>query len=103
MTDALAASPGFADLYLAVEVSDDDVALAEVASQCGYDFSHPLVCDVAEPQVAQWHDEPCLLLRLQLNAPVSAAALDELQRSGTVQLSHPSVASSRVLAIQTDS
>ena len=35
----------FANLFLAVDVSDDDVELTEVASQCGYDFSHPLVSD----------------------------------------------------------
>lgn len=92
----------FAELYLAVELSDDDVELAEVASQCGYDFKHPLVSDVAEPMVAEWHGEPCLLLRLTLSAPVSAAIRAELESSGAPQLSHPSVATFSVLGIQTN-
>lgn len=90
----------FADLFLAADVSDDDVELAEVASQCGYDFNHPQVSDVAEPVVGQWHGEPCLRLRLTLAGAASAAILEELEHSGAVQLSHPSVASCRVLGIQ---
>ncbi len=58
----------FADLFLAVDVSDDDVELAEVASQCGYDFCHPLVGDVAEPVVAEWHGEACFPV-VKLPAP----------------------------------
>ena len=103
MTQPISTHDCFADLYLAVEVSDDDVTLAEVASQCGYDFSHSLVDDVAEPVEGQWHDEPCLLLRLTLSAPLSAVALDALAHNGTVQLSHPSVAFVRVLGIQPSS
>lgn len=100
MIQSIASHECFADLYLAVEVSDDDVTLAEVASQCGYDFNHPLVEDVAEPVVGQWHGEPCLLLRLTLNAPLSADVLEGLEHSGAAQLSHPSVAFFRVQGIQ---
>jgi len=89
----------FADLFLAVDVSDDDVELAEVASQCGYDFCHPLVGDVAEPVVAEWHGEACLRLRLTLAVALSAATQEALVSSGSLQLSHPSVASFRVLGI----
>lgn len=32
-------------LYLAVDISDDDVELQEVAEQCGYDLKHPAVLD----------------------------------------------------------
>ena len=89
----------YADLYLAAEVSDDDVELAEVATQCGYDFNHPLVSDVAEPVVAQWHGEPCLRLRLTLATALPVAELEELQHSGAVQISHPSIATYSVLGI----
>lgn len=90
----------FASLYLAVDVSDDDVALAEVASQCGYDFSHPLVTDVDAPQVAQWHGEDCLVLRLTLAHELSATGLDKVLHEGAVRLSHPSVAVVSMLGIQ---
>jgi hypothetical protein len=90
----------FANLFVAVDISDDDVELAEVASQCGYDFSHPGVSDVDEPQVASWHGEDCLMMRIGLSGEMSAAALDDLQQRGTLRLSHPSVAAVTVLGIQ---
>ena len=90
----------FANLFLAVDVSDDDVELTEVASQCGYDFNHPLVSDVDEPHVAQWHGEACLAMRLTLQGEVSAAELEQLLSSDAVRLSHPSVAAVSVLGIQ---
>ncbi len=90
----------YAALLLAIEISDDDVALSEVASQCGYDFSHRLVNDVAEPVVAEWHGEPCLSLRLSLTEDLSGEAFDDLLLSGTLRISHPSVSSVRALCIQ---
>lgn len=90
----------YAAVFIAVEVSDDDVELAEVASQCGYDFSHPEVLDVDEPLVAEWHGEPCLQLRLTLKTELSPAALTRLAADAVLKLSHPSVSSFRILAIQ---
>ena len=90
----------FADLFLAVEIADDDVELLEVASQCGYDFNHPLVSDVAEPVVGEWHGEPCLLLRLTMDGDLSAAALENVLQTGVASLSHPSVAFFKALAIR---
>lgn len=90
----------FAAVFLAVEVSDDDVELAEISSQCGYDFSHPEVLDVDEPLVSEWHGEPCLQLRLTLKAEMGPAALAGLPADGVLKLSHPSVSSFRIQAIQ---
>jgi len=49
--------------------------------------------------VAEWHGEACLRLRLTLATGLSAATQEALVSSGSVQLSHPSVASFRVLGI----
>lgn len=89
-----------ADILLALDVSDDDVELAEIARQCGYDFKHPMVCDVAEPQLAEWHGEPCLLFRLSLCEALPTSALEALLQSGTLGFSHPSVACVRLLGIR---
>jgi len=76
-------------LYVAVDVSDDDVTLEEVAAQCGYDVRHPLVLDVAEPVVAHFHEQDCLLLALTCQDSVvdAPALLAEVE----ILLSHPSV------------
>lgn len=75
-------------LFVAVDVSDDDVTLAEVAGQCGYDVRHPLVLDVAEPVVAHFHEQDCLMLALTCQEAVDAAVLLE---QAELLLSHPSV------------
>ncbi len=76
-------------LYVAVDVSDDDVTLEEVAAQCGYDVRHPWVLDVAEPVVAHFHEQDCLLLVLTCQAgEVDATALFA---EAELLLSHPSV------------
>lgn len=76
-------------LYVAVDVSDDDVTLEEVATQCGYDVRHPLVLDVAEPVVAHFHEQDCLQLVLTCQEGIvdAAAILAEAE----LVLSHPSV------------
>ena len=89
----------FATLFVAVDVSDDDVELAEIASQCGYDVNHPQVLDVDEPVVGEWHGQPCLLLRLALASDSDASTLAHLPDVAVIKLSHPSVSSSTVLAI----
>jgi hypothetical protein len=90
----------FAAVYVWVEVSDDDEELSAIASQCGYDFTHPLVLDVDEPVLAEFHGEPCLLLRLTLDKQVSGAELEELLITAKLTLSHPSISASRLLAIE---
>jgi hypothetical protein len=78
-------------IFVAVDVSDDDVALAEVASQCGYDVRHPQIIDVAEPQAAELHGEHGLLLTLTLIGDLPEAALAELLQECQITLSHPSL------------
>ena len=84
-------------LFVALDVSDDDVALEDIAQECGYDVRHPAIVDVLPPKVACWHDEPCLQLQLLLGQAVPVAAL---QAEAQIILSHPSIASFRVLALQ---
>jgi len=88
-------------LYVAVEVSDDDVTLAEVAAQCGYDVRHPLVLDVAEPVVAHFHEQDCLLLELTGAEAALDPALDPatLCAEAELVLSHPSVSAVKKIAI----
>jgi hypothetical protein len=76
-------------LYVAVDVSDDDVTLEEVAAQCGYDVRHPQVLDVAGPVVAHFHEQDCLLLALTCQDDVDDAAV--LLEEAELLLSHPSV------------
>ncbi|RVU41939.1 hypothetical protein EOE67_01740 [Rheinheimera riviphila] len=76
-------------LYVAVDVSDDDVTLAEVAEQCGYDVRHPLVLDVAEPVVAHFHEQDCL--QLALTCPDGVVDAVVLLAEAELLLSHPSV------------
>ncbi len=84
-------------LYIAVEVSDDDVSLQDVVEQCGYDLKHAAVQDVSAPALAEYHGEACLVMSVQLQHPVDAAILlDEAQ----LLISHPSVAAVRKLALQ---
>jgi hypothetical protein len=90
----------FAAVYLEVDLSDDDVSLDEVASQCGYDFVHSQVCDVDEPSVARYHGQACIVLRLNLADELQGAALDGLLGDAVLKLSHPSVAAVRPLGIQ---
>lgn len=84
-------------LYIAVEVSDDDVSLQEVAEQCGYDVKHPAVHDISPPELAEYHAEACLLMRLHLQQQIGTAQLlDEVQ----VLISHPSVSTVRKLWLE---
>ncbi len=84
-------------LYIAVDISDDDVTLQEVTEQCGYDLKHPAVHDISAPELAQYHGEDCLVLRLHLQQPIDAVQLlDESQ----VLISHPSVAAVRKLWLE---
>jgi len=76
-------------MYVAVDVSDDDVTLAEVAAQCGYDVRHPQVLDVAEPVVAHFHEQDCLLL--VLTCQDGAVDAETLLAEAELLLSHPSV------------
>ena len=76
-------------LYVAVDVSDDDVTLEEVAAQCGYDVRHPWVLDVAEPVVAHFHEQDCLLLLLTCQDDAVDASV--LLAEAELLLSHPSV------------
>lgn len=78
-------------LYVAVDVSDDDVTLAEVVEQCGYDVRHPLVADVTEPVVAHFHEQDCLMFGLILSEPTVDTL--SLMQQAEVLLSHPSVSS----------
>lgn len=84
-------------LYLALDISDDDVTLDEVAQQCGFDVRHPAVLDSAMPVVAYYHECHCLMIELSLiqPAPLPDALLAEL----VVVLSHPSVSVVRKLAL----
>jgi hypothetical protein len=78
-------------LYVAIDVSDDDVTLAEVAQQCGYDVRHPQVADVTEPVVAHFHEQDCLMFGLILaEENVDTASI---MQQAEVVLSHPSVSS----------
>ncbi|MCT6699837.1 hypothetical protein [Rheinheimera sp. 4Y26] len=89
-------------LYLAIDISDDDVELTEVAQQCGFDVRHSVVLDLTAPVVAVYHDSECLMLELQLShvqgqgAPAADILLTELE----VVLSHPSVSAVRKLALE---
>jgi hypothetical protein len=85
-----------ADLYIAVDLSDSDESLADIAQQCGYDVMHPAVLDVAEPAIAQWHEQPCFCIRLTLSAVTDG--LPELSNL-TCRLSHPAIASYHALAV----
>mgnify|MGYP003390463983 FL=1 len=89
----------FATLFVAVDVSDDDVELAEIASQCGYDVIHPQVLDVDAPVAGEWHAQPCLLLRLTLASDADPSTVAHLPEVAVIKLSHPSISSSTVLAI----
>lgn len=75
-------------LYVAVDVSDDDVTLDEVAAQCGYDVRHSWVLDVAEPVVAHFHEQDCLML---LTCHDDAVEASVLLAEAELMLSHPSV------------
>jgi hypothetical protein len=90
----------FAAVYLEVDISDDDVSLEEVASQCGYDVVHPQVCDVDEPSVANYHGQSCIVLRLNLDNALQGGELEDLLRQAVLKLSHPSVSSVTALGIQ---
>lgn len=85
-------------LYLALDISDDDVDLTEVAQQCGFDVRHSAVLDLTAPVVAVYHDIDCLMLELQLGQGVPAA--DILLAELEVVLSHPSVSAVRKLALK---
>jgi|JI7StandDraft_1071085.scaffolds.fasta_scaffold00698_2 hypothetical protein len=97
MTDT---SYRLANLYIAVELSDSDESLANIAQQCGYDVMHPAVVDVAEPATALWHEQPCLCVRLTLSssALALASAMPDVSTL-TCRLSHPAIASYQVLAL----
>jgi len=84
-------------LYVAVDISDDDVTVAEVAEQCGYDLKHPAVHDISAPEPAEYHGESCLLLRVHLLQDISAA---ELLAEAQVLISHPSVSAARKLWVE---
>lgn len=84
-------------LYIAVEVSDDDVSLQDVAEQCGYDLKHPAVQDVSAPVLAEQHGEACLVMSLQLLQPIAAASLLDEAR---VLISHPSVVAVRKIGLE---
>jgi hypothetical protein len=84
-------------LFIAVEISDDDVTLQEVAEQCGYDLRHPAVHDISAPELAQYHDQACLVLRLHLQQPIDSA---QLLQEAQVLISHPSVAAVRKLWLE---
>ncbi len=85
-------------LYLALDISDDDVDLTEVAQQCGFDVRHSAVLDLTAPVVAVYHDIECLMLELQLGQSTPAA--DILLAELEVVLSHPSVSAVRKLALK---
>lgn len=89
-------------LYLAVDISDDDVELQEVAEQCGYDLKHPAVLDLSAPAVAAYHGEACLMVQLSFAEPLSAAELEAVFVESEVLISHPSVAGVRKLALTSD-
>jgi hypothetical protein len=84
-------------LYIAIDVSDDDVSMQDIAQQCGYDLKHPAVHDVSAPEPALYHGEPCLVLRLHLLQDISPA---ELLAEATVLISHPSVSAVRPLWLE---
>jgi hypothetical protein len=88
-----------AQIFVRVELSDDDVELLEVASQCGYDVRHPLVVDVSAPVLRHFNAEPCLVLELELQAELSVTALHELLAQCQITLSHPSVSAFDACAI----
>lgn len=85
-------------LYIALDISDDDVALGEVAEQCGFDIRHSAVLDLTAPVVAHYHEIYCLMFELTLKEPVVDAGilLAELE----LVLSHPSVSAVRKLGLE---
>ncbi len=84
-------------LYIAVDVSDDDVTVQEIAEQCGYDLKHPAVHDVGAPEPAEYLGESCLLLRVHLLRDITAT---DLLQEAQVLISHPSVSSVRKLWVE---
>lgn len=84
-------------LYVAVDISDDDVLLEDIVQQCGYDLKHPAVHDISAPEPAEYHGEACLVLRLHLQQDINPALLlDEAE----VLISHPSVSAVRKLWLE---
>jgi len=85
-------------LYIAIDISDDDVVLSEVAEQCGFDVRHLAVLDVTAPQVAHYHETDCLMFELTLKEQADDVSmlLPELE----VLLSHPSVSAIRKLGLE---
>ena len=85
-------------LYIAIDISDDDVALNEVAEQCGFDIRHPALLDLTVPAVAHYHETDCLMFKLTLKEQVVDAGilLAELE----LVLSHPSVSAVRKLGLE---
>ncbi len=94
-----AAQGMLAALYVNVELSDDDVALSDVASECGYDVRHAQVLDVDSPLASEWHGQACLLLKLTLAQTVSADELNALVGQLQLALSHPSLAAFSACAL----
>ena len=88
-----------AALYVSTELSDDDIVLSDVASECGYDVRHAKVLDVDEPLASEWHEQPCLLLKLTLVQAMSADELSALLEQLQLSLSHPSLSAFNACAL----
>ena len=85
-------------LYIALDISDDDVGLSEVAEQCGFDVRHPLIVDLTAPGVAHYHETDCLMFELSLTQSIPDAGI--LLAELDVVLSHPSVSAIRKLGLE---
>jgi hypothetical protein len=85
-------------LYIALDISDDDVGLSEVAEQCGFDIRHPAVLDLTAPTVAHYHETDVLMFELTLKEQVADAGM--LLAELDLVLSHPSVSAIRKLGLE---
>lgn len=84
-------------LYLLLDLSDDDAELTDIANECGYDVRHPAVLDVLAPVVVQTDEDLCLMLPLVM---AQSVAPEQLLTQAQISVSHPSVASFKVWLVK---
>lgn len=83
-------------LFLHLDISDDDVELNEIAEQCGYDLQHPALHDFSEPFVSDYEGKPCLAIHLHLQQAIDPW---QLMAELRISLSHPSVTQVQILGL----
>ncbi len=84
-------------LFFDVESADEDVSLADILDQCGYDCSHEQVADFDLPGISGESGHERLHAKIMLKAsatPVSTTLVEDIGR--TFRLSHPAVVSCRL-------